>query len=557
MINTTHKSAGVYTSVTDLSPGAASLAASVVGMVGMAAKGSINKRVPVRSPDDLTNIFGKRDPRYGLGLYIAEPISEQTNSMMYVRLAKNAKYAVAVLTVDDPAAVQPVIRLSNYVDDNGDVVGVNSPDQLGFLPTDPLNDNIIGYFILENPGKWNDQMSLQVRPSVPLGLNAFDDRRSYNPKQFYVDEFQNFENGSSPAQTHTCTLFDYKDDFDKQYRITTCLEEDDSNFRFIQNEYFVHDIEFLTTDFVFMKGGDDGDKLTSDDIAKGFEDYFGDPEEVRVTLLVSSGLDDHILHRSMKATADKHINCHVIGSFPTAYQSVTKAIQYRRQILNLNTRNVSLYTSDIKIFDKDTGRYLWVPCVGQVAAAYCLTDNNRGQWFAPAGITASAKLNILGLRFKYDQEDRDAFTREQINYIRKLPAVLGGGYAIWEASTLLNTDSAFQMVPIQRMVSYVLEVCHRSAKIGLFDPNDDILRQQLKAMVEKFLEEIKLARGLRGGNSGSQGYVVVCNDVNNTPQTIANGDLVMDIILDPTRMTKRIIYRFNINPKGSTSTTLA
>ena len=127
---------------------------------------------------------------------------------------------------------------------------------------------------------------------------------------------------------------------------------------------------------------------------------------------------------------------------------------------------------------------------------------------------------------------------------------MGSQYAV-------QLNSAFQQIQIQRMVGYVLEVCHRTCKVGLFDPNDAILRGYLQGIVEKFLEEIKLGRGLRGGSSGSQGYQVVCNEVNNTNQTIANGDLILDIVLDPTRTTKRLIYRFNINPSGSTSTSLS
>ncbi|AQT28636.1 putative tail sheath protein [Erwinia phage vB_EamM_Yoloswag] len=551
-----HSSAGVYAGVKDLSAGATSLSTAVVGMCGQARRGPVNQRVAITDEDDLKNIFGLKDPKYGLGLYVALPISQQTNQLYYVRLVKNAKYAVAVLTVDDPTAVKPVLRLNNLTDDDGNILGVNSPDELGFLPGDILNENTIGYIITENPGDWNNNMALQIRPAVPKGLDAFDDRTKYNTKLFYIDEFENYVPGSVAVSTHTCCLKDYKDDFNKQYRVGTVFEDESSNFRFIQNEYFTTDIDFLTTDFVFLKGGSDGDKVTSDDLSTAYQTYYSDPEECRVTLLVSGGIEDYIIHRGMKLAADNHLNCHVIGCVPTDQQTVAKAIRYRKQTLNLSARNMSLYTPDIKIFDTDTGRYLTVPCAGQIAAVYCYTDNNRGSWFAPAGIKASEVLDILGLTQKYDQDDRDAMTRELLNYVRKLPEQAGGGFAVWEANTLLATTSAFQQIQIQRMVGYVLEVCQKSCKVGLFDPNDDILRQYLKGIVEKFLEEIKLARGLRSGKSGSQGYVVVCDRTNNTNATIANGDLVLDIVLDPTRTTKRLIYRFNINPKGSTSTVL-
>lgn len=555
-VSSTHSSAGVYTAVRDLSVGATSLSTAVVGIVGQARRGPVNQRVAVRGIDDLKNIFGAKDPKYGLGLYLALPVAKQTNQLHYVRITNGAKYAVGVLTVDDPTAVQPVLRLTPYTDEDGNIVGVNSPDELGFLPDDPLNENIIGYVVLENPGDWNNQMAIQIRPAVPKGLNAFDDRSKYNTKLFYIDEFENYVAGSNPVNTYQCCLSDYKDEFDRQYRVGTVMENESSNFRFVQNPYFTTNIDFLTSDFMYFSGGSDGDRVTSDQIAAAYQEYFGDPEEIRVTLLLAP-TQDYIVHRGMKAAAAAHINCFVICGVPSDQQTVSKAIRYRRQTLNVNDTNMALYTPDIKIFDEDTGRYLTIANVGQICSVFAFTDANRGSWFAPAGITASQVLDFVGLTQKYDQDDRDAMTREQVNYIRKLPDVSGGGYAVWEASTLYNQNSAFQQIQIQRMVAYVLEVCHRTCKIGLFDPNDNILREKLKAMVEKFLEEIKLARGLRGGKSGSKGYQVVCDENNNTNQTIANGDLVLDIVLDPTRTTKRLIYRFNINPSGSTSTSLS
>lgn len=557
-INSNSPSAGVYTARKDLSVGAFSLSTAVVGLVGMARKGPINQTVPVRNQDYLKTIFGAKDPKYGFGLYVAHPISKQTNELFYVRLVNGAKYAVITMTVDDPTASIPQYRLTNYVDEDGNVVGINSPDELGFLPNDPLNDNLVGYFLLENPGSWNDEMSLRIRTNAPLGLDPYSNRSSYNDKLFNVDIYENYQEGSQPSQTITVCLNQYQDDLNRQYEIEYALENESNDLRFKKNPYFIrnNDPGFYVTDFCYFQGGDDGQKVTSDQIAKAYLEYYSDPEEIRVTLLVSGGHDDHVIHRAMQMAADQHINCHAIMYAPRDVQTPSRYIRYRKQTLNLNAANASLYAPDCRIFDEDTGRYLDFSGAGQIAAVYCYTDNNRGSWFAPAGITASRVLDIIGLTQKYDQDDRDALTREQLCYIRKLPAKLGGGFAVWEANTLLNKDSAFQQIQIQRMVGYVLEMAHKQCMVGLFDPNDSVLREFLKGGTEKFLEEIKLARGLRGGESGSDGYQVVCDETNNTAQTIQNGDLLMDIVLDPTRMTKRIIYRFILNPKGSRSTTL-
>lgn len=558
-INSTHSSAGVYTARKDLSVGAFSPSTAVVGMAGMARKGKINTPVPIRSKDDLKNIFGLKDPKYGFGLYVAHPISKQTNELYYVRLVNGAKYAVIALTVDDPTESIPQYRLTNYVDDNGDIVGITDPNELGFLATDALNDNLVGYFLLENPGQWNNEVAIRIRSNVPLGLDAYSNRSAYNDKLFKLDVYFNYAEGSAPAETYVLCLNQYQDDLNRQYEIVYALENESETIRFKKNPYFIrnHDPAFYVSDFGYFQGASDGQAATTDQLAKAYLDHYSDPEELRVTLLVSPGIDNHVIHRAMQQAASQHINCHAIMYAPKDSQTVNRYIRYRKQTLNLNTPNASLYSPDCRVFDEDTGRYLEFSGAGQVAAVYCFTDNNRGTWFAPAGIQASSVLDIIGLTQKYDQDDRDALTREQLCYIRKLPVQIGGGFAVWEASTLLNAPSAFQQIQIQRMVGYVLEQAHSLCMTGLFDPNDAVLREHLKGGTEDFLEEIKLARGLRGGESGSDGYAVVCDETNNTPQTIQNGDLILDIVLDPTRTTKRIIYRFTLNPKGSRSATLA
>jgi phage tail sheath protein FI len=214
---------------------------------------------------------------------------------------------------------------------------------------------------------------------------------------------------------------------------------------------------------------------------------------------------------------------------------------------------MSLYTGRVQVFDSHTARRYFVPCGGYVASVYLYVDRTRGSHFAPAGVKASEQLKILDMDYYFDQEERDALTDVQVNYFRRLPNNLG--IVLWEQATLLDTPSAFQMTSIKRLTGLVLASSQSAARIGLFDPNDSILRDQLDAIIDDIMRSLSGARAFRPGSGRSnRGYQIVCNDKNNTADTIANGDLVIDIVFDATRTTKRIGVRFNINPKGSTAT---
>ena len=555
MANNTNSSAGVYTSVRDYSLRATPLSSSVYAAVGEAERGDINVRVPVLDDEDYTAKFGKRAIKYGWLGYVVDPVAKYSNQGYVVRIVNGAKHAVATLSVDSAVATVPKISLDNYVDSNGNIQGVDNLNTLGFLPTSPINQNVLGYIRASNPGAWNNGLAVSIQPSVPRGLNAVADRGLYNTKQFKVSVWENYIAGANPDEMHIVTLDPSMDEYNVQQCIVDVLERDSTRIRFIRNEYFTADMDFLTATFVYMKGGEDGARCTEAQYAQAYIDHFSDSESIRVNLFLDT-LGGYIVQRAMVQVADQHVNGHVIGWCHNQYKSVAQVVNYRRNTLNVNTRKMSLYTGAAIVYDQHTKRKLTVPITGFVAAIYADIDNRRGCWFAPAGIDASASLDILGLETVYDQEDRDALTRAQVNYIRKLPEGAALKYALWEAQTLYNLTSAFQNVHIERMVGYVLDMSQRLCRAGLFDPNDAILREYLKSLVESVLIDVRDGRGLRTLN-GSNGFTVICDETNNTASTIANGDLVLDMVLDPANTVRRLHVRWNINPKGSTATNIS
>ena len=210
----------------------------------------------------------------------------------------------------------------------------------------------------------------------------------------------------------------------------------------------------------------------------------------------------------------------------------------------MSSRASAIYGSDVLVYDSVNDLELYVPPSGYVAASFAKADNNRALWFAPAGIELGT-LEILGTRVHYDQGARDALDMAQINPIRKMPR--GGGYVIWGQQTTQKDATAFQYVNVVRLVNYVLKTAQRSALRGVFRPNDQLLRDRIRGIADSILEPIRLGRGVYD-------YQNICDERNNTNDTIANGDLVLDMVMDPVIAAKRIHVTFNVNPTGSRAT---
>ena len=105
-------SPGVYVIEKDISDYAPSINTSVVGMVGFANKGPINKATLITSQNNLIRTFGQPSENiYGQALEGALEILEQTNALYFVRAGTStATDASAVVSLgSSPSLIAPCI----------------------------------------------------------------------------------------------------------------------------------------------------------------------------------------------------------------------------------------------------------------------------------------------------------------------------------------------------------------------------------------------------------------------------------------------------------------
>ena len=77
----------------------------------------------------------------------------------------------------------------------------------------------------------------------------------------------------------------------------------------------------------------------------------------------------------------------------------------------------------------------------------------------------------------------------------------------------------------------------RFADAQLFELNDEITRANFVNVVEPYLSDIQSKRGLYG-------YLVVCDETNNTPDIIDNNEFRADIYLKPTKSINYVTLTF-------------
>lgn len=547
MPSNAHPSAGVYTNTIDLSQRIAAVSSSIGAVVGGSPKGPVMTPTLVTDHVEFESYFGKGDPSYGYMYYAADPFLTYSNRMYAVRVVNQALTAGAYLTVDDPQAASPTFALTNFDAGAGDNTPLGKDDpltNLGFSISDPGVQNILGYFVAIDPGKWNDRISVGIKPAAPKGVPVTNPpANGHDPMKFIVEVYLDYKGGihEQPAEIFTVTRHEEVDELNKQLFIEDVINSGSNLIRF-KNNALAEDIPVYSAAFETFSGGDDGIAPTNDMIIQAWA-LLEDTDRYDINILINAGYASPDIQREMDRVATQRGDAIAVLDLPSSKQKTADAIAYKVNELNLDSSFSAIYGSDVLIYDTVTSRKIYVPLSGYVAASIAFTDSNRGLWFAPAGISRG-KLAVLGVREHYNQGARDAFDENQINPVRK---ITGQGYVIWGQLTTQRRTTSLQNVNVRRLTNFILKSTSIAAKYKVFDPNDDFTRAELRNMVERFLEPIKRGRGIYE-------YKVNCDSKNNPNFIIANGDLVLDMYYDPTIAVKRVHIVFNINPTGSTAT---
>ena len=176
-------------------------------------------------------------------------------------------------------------------------------------------------------------------------------------------------------------------------------------------------------------------------------------------------------------------------------------------------------------------------------------------WFAPAGFQRGLVSNASGVGYidadsgelkpvALSEGQRDSLYSNKVNPIGNFP---GRGLAVFGQKTLNPVSSALDRVNVARLVVYIRERLDDIVKPFLFEPNDEVTRQNAKVLVDRFLANLVTQRGLYD-------FLVVCDQSNNTPARIDRNELHIDIAIQPVKSIEFIYIPIRVqNTLGSSA----
>jgi hypothetical protein len=195
-----------------------------------------------------------------------------------------------------------------------------------------------------------------------------------------------------------------------------------------------------------------------------------------------------------------------------------------------------------RINDVDNDKLVWVPPSVEMMGVYSFNDRVGQPWFAPAGFNRGSMDNVIEVRRRLTQSQRDDLYSENVNPIATFP---GQGIVVFGQKTLQKKASVLDRVNVRRMLIEVRKTIAGLSRLFLFEANTVSVREKLLSQVNDYLGTVQSAQGLTE-------FRAVLDETTTTPDLIDRNTMKGKIYLKPTTVAEIIIFDFNVTPQGAT-----
>jgi hypothetical protein len=200
-----------------------------------------------------------------------------------------------------------------------------------------------------------------------------------------------------------------------------------------------------------------------------------------------------------------------------------------------------------------SGNTVVVPPSHMMLRTLIRNDEIGYPWLAPAGIRRGTIDNASALGYIDAQsgEFQQIATRVGIrdtlyeNNVNPLTFIPGTGLVNYGNKTT-QAGTALDRINVARLVAFIRQQVDSLARAFIFEPNDKLTRDEIKGVIEGFMNDLVAKRGIYD-------YLVVCDESNNTPSRIDRSELYVDIAIEPTKAVEYIYIPVRIKNTGEIS----
>ena len=263
--------------------------------------------------------------------------------------------------------------------------------------------------------------------------------------------------------------------------------------------------------------------------------------------------------------ADINHEAFVIGDIPFTTTPATAVTSFANTAIR--SYDVAYYYPPLSLTTNLDGQVVAGATSGVVLAVFAYSDAQAYVWEAPAGVNRgliSDAVNVTSVGYvtgtlgaattwvdvKLNQGQRDNLygTPAFINPIINSP---GTGLAVFGQRTFIpgNLATSRDRVNVARMICFVKRQIRKNLLPFLFEPNDQITRNNVKSSVDSFLSNIMHKRGLAD-------FATICDTSNNPADVVQQNQLYINIALKPMLAVEFIYVPIVLTTQGANLNTV-
>ena len=270
-------------------------------------------------------------------------------------------------------------------------------------------------------------------------------------------------------------------------------------------------------------------------------DTISNSDEFDINMIVTPGVI-HSLHSSITTYAkdvceDRGDSFYVMDTVGID-DNIATAVS---TVEGLDTNYAATYYPWVKIIDFERNKPVWVPPSVVLPGVLAFNDRVSAEWFAPAGLNRGGLTEVVEVKTRLTQTERDDLYDARINPIAVFPST---GVCVWGQKTLQGRPSALDRINVRRLLIAAKKFIASSTRYLVFEQNTTQTRTRFLNIVTPYLESIQQRQGLYA-------FRVIMDESNNTPDIIDRNILYGQLFLQPAKTAEFIILDFNIQSTGA------
>lgn len=194
---------------------------------------------------------------------------------------------------------------------------------------------------------------------------------------------------------------------------------------------------------------------------------------------------------------------------------------------------------------------------GIALRTFAYSDEVADLWWAPAGTQRGLVSGVADVGYvsgtpgtattfvpvAVNQGQRDDLYKYFTN-INPIVFFPGRGLVVFGQKTSAPDASALDRINVVRLMMYIKRQLRKNTLSFIFQPNDQLTRDSLKAVVDSFLGDLVAKRGLYD-------FASICDLSNNTPDRIDRNEMYIDIAVKPTKAAEFLYIPIRVVNTGT------